>query len=133
MRPTLVLLAAVVATASPAAARPRVCDDGCTLVVRGGPEIRTLRSVPARVETVWVRRTRLVPRVVYVPRTRLEPLTIVVPRVTRRVAFDAAPAPGAVLPAGYGFGAVYVPPGQSYPCLLGTIGCDSGAVAPVGE
>ena len=86
------------------------------------------------VRRVAVPRTRYVRRVVLVPRTRYVGRTLAVP-VT-------AYAPGEVLlayPAGYettypGTGLVgptWIPPGTSYACRLGTVGCDSSVVGPL--
>ena len=118
MRSRLIALAAaLLATASPAAAQ--WCD--C-----GGPGIVPTEAsafVPVtryRRETVLVPRTRLVPRTVYVAHTRLVPRTLYISR-------SDYGAGG--YPAGYRYGsATYVPPGISYPCLMGTVGCDSSAV-----
>ena len=138
MRVGPMVLAALMAAASPAAAQ--MCDcgyEGAEVVVV--PVARPRVAVePATIlsrETVLVPRTRLVPRTVYVPRTRLVPRTVYVARrrwveravVSPRVVVDEAPG----YPAGYRYGATYVPPGTSAPCLLGTVGCDSSAVGPL--
>ena len=95
---------------------------------------QALESVPEFVErpgiryarrTVLVPETRLVPRTVYAPRPRLLPRTFYV----RRSGYGDAG-----YPAGYRYGdATYVPPGISYPCLMGTVGCDSSAVGPLAD
>ena len=86
-------------------------------------------------ETVLVPRTRLVPRVVYVPRTDLERRTVAVPRTaySARTSYTVYPAFGGGYPSGYRYGATYVPPGTTYSCTLGFIGCDSSAVGPLGD
>ncbi len=142
MRPIFAALAAslTVATATPAAAQYCDCGPGAypgafvetgpaTLVVPRTTFVPHTRS--AR-ETVLVPRTRLVPRVVYVPETRLEPRTVAVPRTvySARTSYTAYPASG--YPMGYRYGATYVPPGTTYGCTLGVIGCDSSAVGPIG-
>ncbi len=138
MRLTSAALLALAAASTPAAAQS--CDCGAAPYTEVGPAylvvprttyLPRLRSVT---ETVLVPRTHYERRVVYVPRTRLVPRTVAVQRTTYRAVtrYDAYPASGAGYPAGYRYGATYVPPGTSYPCLLGTIGCDSSAVGPLG-
>ncbi len=126
MRSAFMILAAVLATASPALAQGCDCARDGTRVLVDPAEASGIVVVP-RIgytrETVLVPRTRLVPRTVYVARTRL------VPRPAYAPGFVYA---GHGYPAGYRYGdATYVPPGISYPCLMGTLGCDSSAVGPL--
>ena len=136
-------LAALAAT--PAAAQDCDCGPGAytetgpaTLVV---PRTTFVPHTRYTERTVLVPRTRLVRRVVYVPRTRLVPRTVAVPRTvySARTTYTAYPAEaagyavaGIGYPAGYHYGATYVPPGAAYGCTLGTVGCDSSFVGPLG-
>ena len=140
MRSTLAAIAVLVlAPAAPAVAQ--VCDCGPGTYFEDGPAyvvVPRTTYVPHThytEETVLVPRTRLVPRVVYVPRTRLERRRVAVPRVTysattRTIAY---PADGAAFPGRWSYGATYVPPGAAFGCPLGTIGCDSSFVGPLGD
>ncbi|RYC29035.1 hypothetical protein D3273_26080 [Lichenibacterium minor] len=137
------LLAAPLALAPAAPAAAQDCDCGfgappayvetgpATLVV---PRTTYVPHTRYARETVLVPRTRLVPRVVYVPRTRLERRTVAVPRTvySAHTSYTAYPAPGGGYPSGYRYGATYVPPGTTYGCTLGLVGCDSSAVGPIG-
>ncbi len=139
-------LVATLAAATPAAAQDCDCGPGvytetgpATLVV---PRTTFVPHTRYTERTVLVPRTRLVRRVVYVPRTRLVPRTVAVPRTvyaahTTYTAYPAAEeigygVAGGGYPAGYHYGAIYVPPGAAYGCTLGTVGCDSSFVGPLG-
>ena len=121
-------IAALVSAASPAAAQ--VCDCGF-----GAPPGVYVENGPATLlvpRTTYVPHTRTVRETVLVPRTRLVRRTVTVPRTvyTARTSYTAYPAYG--YPTGYHYGATYVPPGTTYGCTLGVIGCDSSAVGPIG-
>ena len=146
MRSTLAALAALAAAASPAAAQSCGCGghaEPATVVV---PHTRYVPYTRYSAETVLVPRTRYERRVTYVPRTRFVPRIVDVPHTvylpsTAYPAYvprrdrgfsDAGPdVYGAGYPAGYRYGASYVPPGAAYGCQLGTVGCDSAVVGPV--
>ena len=111
-------LLAASAAATPAAAQGCDCAPGA--YVETGPAYLVVPRTIVVPHTRYVRRTVLVPRTTYTARTRLV----------------RYPAVGAVYgggyPAGYHYGATYVPPGTTYGCTLGFIGCDSSAVGPIG-
>ena len=107
------------------------------------PPVLVVRRSPSRAveETVLVPHTRYVRRSVLVPRTHYVRRRLVVPVTSYVVATGLpairvgpyAPAPGYVIPyAGTGWiGPTWVPPGTTYACQLGTIGCDSSVVGAV--
>lgn len=144
MRSIPAALAAVLALAAATPAAAQVCDCAPGAFVEEGPATvvvpRTTFVPHTRYATrsVLVARTRLVPRVVYVPRTQFVRRSVVVPQTvySAQTSTVAYPAYGAVIGAGYPawwhYGATYVPPGAAYGCTLGTIGCDSSFVGPVG-
>jgi hypothetical protein len=124
MRSGIMVVAAWAAAVSPAAAQWCACGEAGVATVAAPvvllPSVR--RETVLVPHTRLVRRTVLVSRTVYVPRRRW---------VERPVAVPALASVGAGYPVGYHYGATYVPPGISYPCLLGTVGCDSSAVGPL--
>ncbi|MGI3898993.1 MAG: hypothetical protein ACRYGP_15895 [Janthinobacterium lividum] len=120
-----VVFAATLVYPAAAHSRPRHAEPpSFDLALEPAPEfVEGPDAVYAR-RTVLVPETRLVPRTVYVPRTRLVSRTVYVRRSGGDVGY----------PAGYRYGdATYVPPGISYPCLMGTVGCDSSAVGPLAD
>ena len=111
-------LVAASAAATPAAAQDCDCAPGAS--VETGPAYLVVPRTTVVPHTRYVRRTVLVPRTTYTARTRL-------------VRYPAVGAVyGGEYPAGYRYGATYVPPGTTYSCFLGTVGCDSSAVGPLG-
>lgn len=144
MRSTSAALAAVLLLAAAAPAAAQVCDCAPGAFVEDGPATvvvpRTTFVPHTRyaARSVMVPRTRLVPRVVYVPRTHYVRRSVVVPQTvytahTSTVAYPAyGPLLGAGYPAWWNYGATYVPPGAAYGCTLGTVGCDSSFVGPIG-
>ena len=120
MRPVSAVLAAALSLAAAAPAAAQVCDCGPGAYVETGPAYLVVPRTTFVPHTRYVRRTVLVPRTTYTAHTRL----------TTYPAYGAAY--GAGYPAGYRYGATYVPPGTTYSCFLGTIGCDSSAVGPLG-
>ena len=127
MRLVFAALAAFLGLAA-APATAQYCDCRRGAIIETGPAAAVPRTVYVPL-TVLVPRTRLEPRLVYVPRMRLVP-RVVYPARSR---YGADPTYGAGYPSGYHYGATYVPPGTSYPCLLGALGCDSSAVGPVDD
>ena len=138
MRLASAALAAALTVATPAAAQ--YCDCGPGAYTETGPAYvvvpRTTYVPHTRYapQTVLVPQTRLVPQVVYVPRTRLVPRTVAVPQTvfTARTRYSTYPAFTDGYPRSYRYGATYVPPGAAYGCPLGSVGCDSSFVGPIG-
>lgn len=130
MRLVLAALAAPLALAAATPAAAQFCD--CGPGAYPGAFVETGPATLVVPRTTFVPRTRYVRETVLVPRTRLVPRVVYVPRTvyTAHTSYTAYPASG--YPAGYRYGATYVPPGTTYSCTLGAIGCDSSAVGPIG-
>ena len=128
MRSTPAALAAVLLLSAAAPAVAQMCDCAPGAVVEDGP---AMLVVP---RTTFVPHTRYLTRSVLVPRTRLVRRTVRVPLTVyaARTSTVLYPAYGAGYPSHWHYGATYVPPGAASGCTLGTVGCDSSFVGPLG-
>lgn len=129
MRTMLAALAGLAGLATPALAQVTYAPEAGPVLAPATVYVPHTRSVVRRVRvahTHYVRRVVLVPRTRYVHRTLVVPVTTLVPRAALvaypPVAYETTyPGTGLV-------GPTWVPPGTTYACRLGTVGCDSAVV-----